>query len=178
MFKENYTAGKLVQSATSAQFFTHYFQLFNLGNLNSYQTLFDQYRIKAAVITANPSITQVTAGTNPTITYLPRLYSVLDYDDSAPPSGINGLQQYDSCIVSPAGTSISRIIKPHVAIAAYGGSAFTSYANVEDQWIDIASNTVPHYGVKFGVEPGVIGQTLLQEFNFEVVLIFETRNQR
>jgi len=45
-----------------------------------------------------------------------------------------------------------------MAVAAYAGS-FTSYANMEPQWIDCASPSVQHYGFKCAVNPTGVAMT-------------------
>lgn len=176
LFKENFSAGALVQSATAVASVSLQFTLNLLGNLNSYIALFDQYRVQAVIVTATPTV--FTNSGSPYTNYMPRLYSVLDYDDAALLTTINSAQQYDSCIVSPPCTSITRSIKPRIALAAYNGSVFTGYANVADQWIDLASPTIPHFGVKLVIEAGVASQPVLQVYELEVVMFFEMRNQR
>jgi len=41
-----------------------------------------------------------------------------------------------------------RVFRPRIAMAAYSGSVFTSFANMTNVWLDTASNSVQHYGLK------------------------------
>jgi hypothetical protein len=52
-------------------------------------------------------------------------------------------------------------------MAAYTGS-FTGYVNMGPQWIDAASNTVQHYGIKMYIPGATAAQTLLQSWNITV----------
>lgn len=177
LFKENivvspvYIAQQALTTNTGAILVT----LSLAGNLSAYTALFDQYRIVAIVITLTPTINMNAIVA--TSVYMPRLYTCIDYDDATAPGSVNAIQQYDSCIVSPPFSAITRIIKPCMALAAYSGT-FSSYANVSDQWIDMASPSVQHYGMKYAVEPGTSGQTTLQGYETETVMFFECRNQR
>jgi hypothetical protein len=175
--KENVTFSQVMsQQALADSTYAYAFSLSALGNASTYGALFDQYRIIAVAVTAYPDIIDVTVA--PNVAYIPRLYSCIDYDDSSTAGlTISAIQQYDSCVVSPAATSITRVVEPHVALAAYSG-AFTSFANVSREWIDVASTGVQHYGVKFGIPGGIAGQTILQSYVVEAVFIIQFRNQR
>jgi len=75
--------------------------------------------------------------------------SVIDYDDAASPSSVQALLDYQNVVYASGTVGHYRRFKPHVAVAAYTG-AFTGYSNVTSPWIDAASTTVAHYGVKTG----------------------------
>jgi len=53
-----------------------------------------------------------------------------------------------------------------------------AFANVKAPWIDCASPGVNHYGIKYAVSGGVIGQTALQAFSTEVEYFLEFRQVR
>jgi len=176
MFKENLSLGVLAQTATTSTGLALSFQLNSLGNVAAYTSLFDQYRIVAVAVTATPTI--LTGSGSPITTFLPRLYSAIDYDDTVTPTTINTLQQFDSCVVSPPCTAITRFLQPHIALAAYTGTVFTGFTNETLKWIDVASPTVPHYGIKFVVEGGSSGQTVVQIYEIEAVVFIECKSQR
>jgi hypothetical protein len=92
---------------------------------------------------------------------------VIDYDDTSALSSAGAAVVYSNCVVLNPGESVERIFKPKVAIAAYTGS-FSGYAVEDDVWIDAASSTVQHYGVKVWVDPCTAGQTLLQSWDVTV----------
>jgi hypothetical protein len=149
------------------------FALTNFNGASDYTNVFDQYRLKVASVRFDPmydSSLFVPPNVNP------RLFSCIDYDDA---NGITAgqLLQYDTAVESPAGTGHVRTLLPRMALAAYSG-AFTSYANVADQWIDVASNSVHHYGVKYVVASGNAGQTILQNFIVHVEAFWEFRASR
>jgi len=59
-------------------------------------------------------------------------------------------------------------------VAAYNG-AFAGYANLGAQWIDAASTTVQHYGVKTYVPGGAAGQTQLASWDVFVEYFIQFR---
>jgi len=119
--------------------------LSDLPDSSSYAAVFDQYRIMGAEVQLAPT-TMPLGGV-----YTGHVHTVIDYDDVAsitPSAALN----YNNCVVSNLQDTLIRTFKPHMAVAAYAGS-FTSYANMEPQWIDCASPSVQHYGFKCAVNP-------------------------
>jgi len=120
----------------------------------------DQYKILAIRQTVVPDQNAVGLFTNSTTSF-PPLYWVLDYDDSSNLGSVAAAEAYSNCVVLGAGESAERTFRPRIAVGAYTGSVFTGFVNMQDQWIDAASNTVLHYGSKFIVPGAVTSQTLL-----------------
>ncbi len=132
------------------------FGLSSFPNYTQWTAVFDQYqisRIEVEVISFNNFAAMDSAVGNQTMLGLCHL--VLDPDDATAPaasiSGIQALQQYETYQVhrygGPSNPKIS--LSPRVALAAYASGAFTSYAvGSRDQWVDVGSPAVEHYGVK------------------------------
>lgn len=139
---------------------------FTLAGAQVGSGFFDQYRIEAIRFTIAPQNNAVGLVTNSTTTLQP-LYCVIDYDDSTALSSAGAAVVYSNCIVLNPGESCERVFQPRMAMAAYSG-AFTSYAVMDPQWIDAASSSVQHYGIKCWVDPCTIGQTLLQSWDVTV----------
>lgn len=175
LFKENYSYTSLGQTLTNS-FSALSFQLGFLGNVSGYQVLFDQYRIRCVVVTITPAVTANL--TTPSTNYLPRLFTVIDYDDDSLPPTLTAMQQYDTLMISPPCTSVTRIIAPRVATQLYGGVSTTGYEPKENAWIDMSNVSVPHYGLKIGIEPANSGQTVQQRYTIEACFFFECRSQR
>lgn len=150
---------------------TYNFRLSQFTGYADWAGAFDLYRLRGIAIEFAPNIT---VGTTTNI--LPRLYTVIDYDDSASVTRAQALQ-YDTCVVSPPGTGVVRTLTPRLAVAAYSGT-FTSYANMKAQWIDVASPDVQHYGVKIVVEGGASGQMMLQSYSCTITGFWEFRSAR
>jgi hypothetical protein len=146
---------------------------FTLQAANVGSGFWDQYRIAAIRFVVAPQNNAIGLVTNSTTTLVP-MYVVIDYDDTSSLASAVDAASYSTCLMLHPGESCERVFKPRVALAAYNGT-FGGYANVGDVWLDAASNTVQHYGIKTLV-PGVIsGQTLLQSWDISVEYFIEFR---
>jgi hypothetical protein len=143
--------GLITSSGTAAIIASLYVNAASLcaSNYTSFAAVFDQYKIDMVEVWITPNINAVTAGQ---FLLQPNLYSVLDYDDASSLANVNGATAYASCIRSEPYEKHRRCYRPRIAYAAYGGGAFTSYANQQAGWIDCASGSVSHYGIKVIVE--------------------------
>lgn len=125
-------------------------------NLTAFTALFDQYRIAGVTVLMMPSLSgNIGNQTQANMNLLEANYfqSALDFDDNAvtayTPASIDGYQT--NKIHQSGGTNlkhVKRFLKPRIATAAYGGAAFTSYANESNKWIDLGSPGVQYYGFK------------------------------
>ncbi len=165
----------IAQAALTPSFLVFNFQLAQLDQYTSYTAVFDQYRITKASVQFRPMYTAQPLTTTLT-TFVPLIYTVVDYDDNNSPGTIAVMREYQNCNIHEYETFTHEFV-PHMALAAYSG-AFSSYANRAKQWIDCASATVQHYGLKCGVTPGFSGQTNLQIWNVSARLEVEFRNVR
>jgi len=117
--------------------------LTNLPNYAEFVGLFDEYRIIQLTFRISPlSTTQVS----------PPFYTAIDPDDGAVPSSTDDLRQFDTLRIVPAGIFFERTFTPKFSIAAYTGT-FTGYANASpyNMWLDTASTTIQHYGIKYAI---------------------------
>lgn len=153
----------LVATATASQNPTYYFAL---TNFNVTSGFYDQYKIEAIRFTITPQNNAIGLFTNSTNTMVP-LYCVIDYDDAGTLTTANAAKAYSTCIVLNPGESCERTFKPHMALAAYSG-AFTSYANSAPMWLDAASNSVQHYGVKLFIPGTTAAQTQNQAWDITI----------
>jgi len=167
------TNGVIAQTAASVNAGAYSFSFNALAQYTSWQAVFDQYRIDQVEITFRPMYTGTALSVAAII--LPCLYTVVDYDDNATPSGVAYMTQYNSCSVSEVETVVRRF-KPHAAIAAYAGGVFTSFANQASPWCDMASPAIAHFGVKWAIDAGGAAQTLLQSWNVSYRLQVSMRN--
>lgn len=146
-FKQCVQRGTL-QSQTAVITETNFaFAFSDLPQSGSFSALFDQYKIDWIVIKFMPrgNMNQASATNNQIMgTYL----TAIDLDDTANISTEDALRQFVTCQEYEMYQPHTRQFKPHVAIAAYGGSVFTSFANAGNQWIDFANTGVPHYGCR------------------------------
>jgi hypothetical protein len=148
---------------------------FNYSLANSALTAgqWDQYKLLAVRVTVTPDQNAVGLFTNSTTSYTP-LYMVIDYDDSTNITSVGQAEAYNNCVVLGAGESVSRLFQPRMALSAYTG-AFGGFANVSDTWIDAASTSVQHYGVKFFIPGATAAQTLLPSWQVSTEYFFAFR---
>jgi hypothetical protein len=164
----------LAQTAITSAFAAYGFQFSFLDQVASIQALFDQYRIAMVEVTLRPMYNAVTMQSSGTT--VPLLYTVVDYDDATAPTALGTLRAYANCIESEYETQVRRFV-PHAALGAYTGS-FGGFANVPAPWLDAASSTVQHYGLKIGIDPGQSGQTALQAWTITFRYLLQVRNVR
>jgi len=136
------TSGWLSSSASVAVFSGMNFQLANLDQVSTLAALFDQYQLTEIECWIVPR--NLNTGSNPNYGLLA---SVIDYDDSTSLSTFGQATDYQNAVISSGVEGHYRRFTPHAAVAAYSGS-FTAYQNVAAPWIDAASTTVQHYGLK------------------------------
>jgi hypothetical protein len=135
---------------------------------------FDQYRINCVRFTIAPQNNAIGLVTNSTTALVP-LYFVIDYDDATALSTEADALQYNNVVVLNPGESANRLFRPKMAVAAYTGT-FTGYANMEPQWLDAASPTIQHYGVKVLIPGATAAQTLLQSWDVTIEYWIDFRN--
>ena len=142
----------------------HVGKMFRLQDVPSYAdftNLFDQYKICGIklrfVFNKNSSDAGVNAA--PLNQFLPNIYTVIDYDDGTALSGgnANTYLEYSNCHVNRLDRPFKRYFRPHIAEGAYGGVAFTRYANKKSCWLDTDSTDVEHYGAKYFIDGGMMG---------------------
>jgi hypothetical protein len=135
--------GNILSSTTVPSAGAINFILADLNNVSDYTNLFDQYRILAVKLEFI-----MLGSTNPLTGPPGYIQTAIDYDDVTTPGSANELMQYDTVQVAPIGQYFERTLRPRSAPAMYSG-AFTSFGNVYAQWLDSASPSVQHYGIKY-----------------------------
>jgi hypothetical protein len=142
--------GTVTQSAIAATFGSQVFTLQSLcSDYSSLQSVFDQYKILKIEVIFMANANAIAAATS-----MGELYTVLDYDDATALTSISAAQAYSNCIMSRPGQSNRRCFQPRVAVSAYAVSGFTQYKNEVAGWIDTASSTLQHYGLKYALDSG------------------------
>jgi hypothetical protein len=145
-FVESISPATLMTSSGSVPVFgSAFFQLSNVSNVSTYTGLFDQYMIRTIEVLIEPAVTEVTSSASITGEWT----SVVDIDDATLPTSYNDLQNYTTAVQTGGTLSHYHRWTPTVALAAYAGT-FTSYASADNQWLDCASPSIQHYGIKAG----------------------------
>jgi hypothetical protein len=159
---------EILASSSARSDTAYYFGLNGVDNVSNFANLFDQYRIDCIVAHIVPSNNAIQVPTQSTTEFV-NLYCVIDYDDATSLSSTPSYREYDNCIELSPGESCKRVFQPRASLSAYAAGAFGAYSNVGGMWIDTASTSVQHYGLKIGVPPCDTSQTILQSWK----LIFE-----
>lgn len=157
------------------------FKLNDLPNASEFTALFDQYRIKAlkwhlipkqgmGVMQAVPTA----GGLQP---IMPKIYTVVDYDDAAPPTSIDEMLQYQNVKITRANQWHSRYFKPAIADEVYATGITTGYGMRQNAWLDCNSSLIEHYGIKVFVEEGN-AQTPRWDFDIVCKFYMEFKNVR
>jgi len=121
---------------------------FTFSQINQYNELaavFDQYRFVLIEIKFLPTIQALATGNQGGM-----FFTCVDTDDSSSTTA-SAIRDYPGCVSTESFKGHTHIFQPHVAIAAYSG-AFTSFSNAVSPWIDVASPSVQHYGVKYAYD--------------------------
>lgn len=159
--------GASITQSTVAVFGSHAITLSQLDQATSFEAMFDRYRILTLEITYRPHVNAVPPLLLST-TVLPQLVTVIDYDDNTAPTTFTTLREYQNSVVTLYETQ-QRKFTPGTLIGA----------KVEfSPWIDMASSNYLHQGVKWGIEAGIAGQTLFQQFSVNFRIHFECKNVR
>jgi len=137
-------ATPIVSSAVGNTYSNFFIQLSFFDSVATFQSFFDQYRIPVYEVEYLPRCSMNTVGGTSFGTF----YTVVDYDDANALTSLGQASDYPNCLETEGYKSHKHVLRPHIAVAAYAGGAFTSYANEEAPWIDCTSSSVAHYGVK------------------------------
>lgn len=173
-------AATLGSSAT----FALKFLLSDLTQAATFTALYDQYKITKVVIKLYPlffygqfgSSAQAVTAVAPTT----RVLTLIDYDDAAAPTNLAVMRDYQNCkewTINGATKPLTIPIVPHIAVAAFGGGVFASYANESKRWLDCGSATIEHYGLKIGI-PQVQSAGCITGFDIEAEYYISFKNVR
>jgi hypothetical protein len=186
-FLNQYTTYRFIQyvgnidvaQATSDSFYSQSYTLAFLDQVSSFTSIFDQYRIKRIDVTFRPMYTATSLISSSSAAVIaPLIYVAADYDDDSAWTSRTQANAYQNLIVSDDKKPFTLSFIPHIALGAYSGSVFTSFANDGPHWIDCASTGVKHYGWKACVLAQTGTSTDLQQWNVSTRLHVDFMNVR
>jgi len=149
-FVQSTAPGTIFTSAVVPTFYsTNFTATTHINQFSSFAAVFDQYKITELEVWLTPSGPGTAPGYVQATTM--KLYTVIDYDDSANLASTNAALQYQNVQIGRLDDGHYRRWRPHCAVAGYGG-AFSSYLNIPAPWIDVASTAVQHYGLKIALD--------------------------
>lgn len=144
------------------------FLLNQLPNLTSFTTLYDQYRVDYMEVTFRPMFDSF-AITATSSTLIQQLYTIVDRDDSVPPTSVSAIREYQACQTVTVHDPVHvRRFKPGVREGVYDGTNVVAAASRMAGWLDIATTNIPHFGVKAGIIGGVAAQANLAAWTVDV----------
>jgi len=141
----------LLNGTTSTAFWSLYFRLADFPQSSStFGGLVDQYRIPKVRVHFYPSL--IAPGTA-AVTNAP-VFTVVDYDDSSALSAVTDIFQYQNVQIHSPYKPFTVSLKPRIAVPSG-----TGFVNEQAGWLDMADQTVMHYGLK-GVFPWASATTV------------------
>jgi len=147
------------------------FALDQLPAYTEFAALFDQYRVEKIDLVfstrLDPSNSSAAAQS-----WFPRLFTLVDNDDTSVPSGADELRQSARCqlaIVKPD-SFVKRSFVPQTLATVYNSGVSSGYALSNNTWLDMAVPSIPHYGMKYAIEnlSTLNGQSILVEVSYHL----------
>jgi len=132
----------IITSATTGLpvFYSKTFQASDFAGTSNLVTVFDQYRIDQLECWFDFMDLSVPGN-------YPAFMTTVDLDDANTPTSVGQISDKLGAVVTAGPSGHYHKWRPHIAVASYSG-AFTSYSNVPSGWIDSASPSVQHFGIK------------------------------
>jgi len=147
----------------------------SLPNFADFSSLFDRYMISYLKVYYHLK-TDPSAQSSVTATF-PKLYWIRDYDDGLAPASLNELREHAKCqyrVMNPNKPVVFGL-RPATLTEKYRSPISTTYSPQWNDWIDMATTDVPHYGWKIGIDD-------LTNTNYrvdvEVVMWFKCKDTR
>lgn len=134
-----------------------------MPDIASFRTLFDKYKLLKVEIYFVPYLSDM--NTTSTASTMPRLHTVVDQDDEAVPASIAELEQYSTYTMCRGTQPLYRVYKPRAIMQIYQSAIATSYALAPDVWLDLANDTIPHYGCKYAFAASGVANLFGYEVN-------------
>ncbi len=164
------SAYSVVITQTAADTFGAFnFVLSSASNYTGFTDIWDVYRVDYLEFEFDPMYKASSIGDS-TVASIPRIFTVVDKDDSVTPSTLNSLREYQSCQSHTTQTFKVRF-RPGVLSGIFDGSAVVAGLSEPAPWIDCAKISIPHYGMKYGIEANTVGSsTKFQSWTVNLVV--------
>lgn len=131
------------------------FTLASLANITSFQNLYDMYRILELVYVFTPIQVQQNESVGAAAPgALPNLVTAIDQDgvDSTPTSQ-SQVQQYQTSVTAASSQQQFRVFTPRTLTPVIAGSGTAYRTNGPRDWLDIANDTIQHWGLVAYLSP-------------------------
>lgn len=151
-FKRIVNHGTINTSSVSGAAGAFAYKLSDLPGASEFTTLFDQYRIKFVechfIPDNNVAFLTATGDTMPRALLL----TVPDYDDDTAPTLSSMFEREGTQFVPVRQQHVRRFV-PRCQTAAWQTGGATGVAVMpRNQWLDVGSPSIPHYGIKYYLE--------------------------
>ncbi len=153
------------------------FILSQATNYTGFTDLWDMYRVSYLEFNFDPMYTanSVAAYAQASI---PRIFTVIDKDDVIAPASLNTLREYQSC-QSHTNQRFRIRFRPGILGAVFDGTNLVAGRAEPANWIDCSKISIPHYGIKYGIEANTVGSaTLFQKWTVSLVVGLQFKNVR
>lgn len=182
IYKRTFKLDNILASSTLGGIANAYtISLASLPSVSDFGNLYDQYKITGCKFEFAPmtseGIMSPLTGVGTQIGFQP-LHTVLDFDDSTPPASLSAMLEYGSHKQTMAHQKHVRYFKPKVLEQVYRGIGTVGYRPIGSQWIDMAYNDVPHYGIKVFAEPPLSSTATSITYTVYCTLYFACKNVR
>lgn len=128
------------------------FEMSDLVQSGSYQTLYEEYRIDKIVYSFKALNNMAVAGASVGYATLGMIHSIIDTNDSTPPASIQSLMNDSTYKGSVSNRNHTRIIRPKWLNEVGGGVQGQSKTG----WLNTDQPTISHYGIKYALEGGLV----------------------
>lgn len=143
------------------------FTLAAVPNASEFTTLYDQYQIKSVKVQVIPKFTETALGE-----FQGNMWSALDYDDANAPTALATLLQYQNLKRTRMNRLHKRYIRPCLSAEIFNTGLTTTYSPKRNTWIDCASDTTEHYGMKLWFD-GLNSDTIIYDLQVTYYLAFK-----
>ncbi len=175
-FRQTAYTTTVSQAATDA-FGAFNFVLTSATNYTGFTDIWDVYRVDYLEFSFEPTFTANSFATY-TTNVVPRIFTVIDIDDTVTPSTISSLTEYQTCrthVYEPFKIKF----RPGTLTGIFDGTTIVAGQSVRSPWIDCAKISIPHYGVKWGIQGNTAaGATTFQSWNVNLVVGLSFKNVR
>ncbi len=157
-----------ITGTTNNVFWSLYFRLADLTQASTeFGPMFDQYKIAEVKVHLHPQMRvnyQGAAGV-----FQSPVFTAVDYDDSSTPTNMGYIFEYQNVEIHDAYKPFTVSLKPRIAV-----NTGTGFVNQSSGWIDMADQTVMHYGLK-GAFPWLSASSAWNIFVEYVILLRSVR---
>lgn len=126
----------------------------SLPNYTDFAYIYDMYRVNYLEFTFYPttSLADQAEVLGPAVVSRGGLiYVAVDKDDSTAPGQLSYLQEFQTVKTYNAGKQFMIRFKPGVVDMTWNGSTAAPAATRISPWLDASQNSIPHYGLKYGI---------------------------